>query len=186
MRAGLPVRPTLEPHISIQCHTRPTYLALPPRAGRAIGASAVAPGSSGTGAAHPTPAAWCAALTSRSACRRSCPKMSCACLVRRSTQTLCRTPHAPRDRGRSAAASTTRGALAARRGTLAPTAPRASRNARAHTHPTINEGTRCAVEFGCDGAAPTVCMVDLHRGLRAALCSVCPAFRPIADFYCLS
>ena len=37
-----------------------------------------------------------------------------------------------------------------------------------------------------DGAAPTVCMVDLHRGLRAALCSVCPAFRPIADFYCLS
>ena len=38
-----------------------------------------------------------------------------------------------------------------------------------------------------DGAAPTVvCMVDLHRGLRAALCSVCPAFRPIADFYCLT
>ena len=35
-----------------------------------------------------------------------------------------------------------------------------------------------------DGAAP------LHGrpapGLRAALCSVCPAFRPIADFYCLS
>ena len=186
MRAGLPVRPTLEPHISIQCHTRPTYLALPPRAGRAIGASAVAPGSSGTGAAHPTPAASCAALTSRSACRRSCPRTSCACRVHRSTLTLCRMPHAPRDRGRSAAASTTRGALAARRGTLAPTAPRASRNARAHTHPTINEGTRCAVEFGCDGAAPTVCMVDLHRGLRAALCSVCPAFRPIADFYCLS
>ena len=168
MRAGLPVRPTLEPHISIQCHTRPTYLALPPRAGRAIGASAVAPGSSGTGAAHPTPAAWCAALTSRSACRRSCPKMSCACLVRRSTQTLCRTPHAPRDRGHSAAASTTRGALAARRGTLAPTAPRASRNARAHTHPTINEGTRRPLSSG-DGAAPTVCMVDLHRGTASCV-----------------
>ena len=172
VRAGLPVRPTLEPAastLSRSPHSSPTYhapcptnRAAAPLAGRGIGASAVGPGSSGTGAARPTPAASCVALTFRSACRQSCPPMSCICLVRRSTRTLYPTPHAPRDRGRSAAASTTRATAAARRGTRAPTAPRASRNARAHTHPTLHEFE--AVE-----------RITLSSGLHwAALWSVCP------------
>ena len=172
VRAGLPVRPTLEPTASTLSHSPhssptnhapcPTNRAAAPLAGRGIGASAVGPGSSGTGAARPTPAASCGASTFRSACQRSCPPISWSRLVRRSTRTSFPTPRAPRARGRSAAASTTRATAAARRGTRAPTAPRASRNARAHTDPTLHEFE--AVE-----------RTTLSSGLHwAALWSVCP------------
>ena len=156
VRAGLPVRPTLEPAastLSRSPHSSPTYhapcptnRAAAPLAGRGIGASAVGPGSSGTGAARPTPAASCGASTFRSACQRSCPPISWSRLVRRSTRTSYPTPRAPRARGRSAAASTTRATAAARRGTRAPTVPRASRNAHAHTHPTLRESAADSVE----------------------------------------